>query len=127
MAKYFTREELACKHCLEAGKSIDEAYHFDEGFLELLDSIRNDCGFALPVSSGYRCHNHPVELQKPVKGAHTTGRAVDIAVSHGQAYRLIEVAVSHGVPRIGVQQKGDERFIHLDWDITRPYPRIWSY
>ena len=119
MAKYFTREELACTHCGE--------YQFDDDFLELLDNIREECGFPLPVSSGYRCPNHPIEAAKRDPGAHTTGRAVDIAVSHGQAYRLVEVALECGVPRIGVNQKGDGRFIHLDWDMTRPNPRIWSY
>jgi len=119
MAKYFTRDELACSHCGE--------YKFDDDFLELLDTLREECGFPFPVSSGYRCPLHPIEAAKRHPGAHTTGRAVDIAVSHGQAYKLLEVAIAHGVPRIGVQQNGDGRFIHLDWDVTRPYPRVWSY
>jgi len=124
---YFSPEELACKHCLKAGKSVEESYHFNETFLSVLNSIRSDCGFPLPVSSGYRCSEHPVEAAKTASGAHTTGRAVDIAVSHEKAHRLIQVALQHGVPRIGVNQKGNSRFIHLDCAMELPHPTIWSY
>lgn len=127
MKNYFSKEELACKHCLAQGKSVDDSYFFDGEFIELLNRIRADCGFALPVSSGYRCARHPIEAAKKRPGAHSSGRAVDIAVSGNLAYKLISVAIAHGVPRIGVNQKGDSRFIHLDWDVTLPGPTVWSY
>ena len=46
-----------------------------------------------------------------------------------EAFKVIEVALKHGVKRIGVAQKGDvgSRFIHLDMDETRASPRVWSY
>jgi zinc D-Ala-D-Ala carboxypeptidase len=116
---YFSEKELACQHCGE--------YKFDAEFLELLNHIRADCGFPLPVSSGYRCTRHPIEAAKRHPGAHSSGRAVDIAVSGNLAHKLVSVATAHGVPRIGVNQKGDIRFIHLDWDVTLPGPTIWSY
>jgi len=116
---YFSKDELKCKHCGE--------YKFNEDFLGLLNSIRSDCGFPLPVSSGYRCPNHPIEASKKRAGAHTTGMAVDIVVSHERAHKLLQVALEHGIPRIGVNQKGNERFIHLDWDMSLPHPTIWSY
>jgi len=117
---YFSDDELRCKcGCGEM--------KFDEDFRGILDSIRADCGFALPVSSGYRCPAHPIEAAKPAAGSHTTGRAVDIAVSRHLAHTLLRVALEHQVPRIGVSQKGDDRFIHLDWDLSRPWPTIWSY
>ena len=40
---------------------------------------------------------------------------------------LREVALKHGVPRIGVNQRGDSRFIHLDIDSSLQTPTIWSY
>ena len=128
---YFSKEELACKHCLKLGKSVDDSYYFDEHFLELLNSIRSDCGFALPISSGYRCTDHPINVQKyddgkPL-GAHAFGLAVDVVVDRKKAHRLLQVALEHGVPRIGVNQKGADRFIHLDCDISLPNPTIWSY
>lgn len=119
MANYFKREELACQHCGE--------YKFDSEFLELLNHIREECGFPLPVSSGYRCPQHPIEAAKKAAGAHSTGMAVDISVSSSRAYKLLKVAFAADVPRIGVSQKGSKRFIHLDCCSSLPSPTVWSY
>ena len=125
---YFSDDELRCKcGCGQLGPNGQ----FDPHALEQLNKIREEVGFALPVTSGYRCANHPIEADKrragrPV-GAHTTGKAVDIGVSGKDAHRLCAVAVINDVPRIGVNQKGSARFIHLDWDLSRPNPTIWSY
>ena len=126
---YFSKEELACKHCLESGRTIDEAYFFDAEFRELLDSIRAACGFPLVVSSGYRCVNHPLETAKRQPGSHTKGQAVDLKVSGEAAHTLLRVAIEHGIQRIGVSQKGahSERFIHLDVVKDFPSPAVWSY
>lgn len=126
-AKYFTKEELACKHCLRNGRSVDYAYNFDAEALAILDSIRDEVGFPLTVTSGYRCIDHPVEKGKEHPGEHTLGKAVDIAVSRATAHRLLQVAFAHNVPRIGVSQKGNERFIHLGWCTKLPSPTVWSY
>ena len=115
---YFSEDELKCQHC---GK-----YKFDDGVLKILNAIRRKFG-PMPVNSGYRCVDHPIEAKKQQPGAHCTGKAVDIGVSRGDAYKLIEVALAHGCPRIGVNQKGEGRFVHLDWDYDRPYPTVWSY
>ncbi len=127
--KYFTREELACRHCLEEGRSLDDACQFSEEFAVLLDEIREQCGFALPVTSGYRCPNHPIEKSKESAGEHTTGFAVDIQVSYAKAFTLLQVAMRHGIHRIGVNQKGspDSRFIHLGMSPRFPSPAVWSY
>jgi hypothetical protein len=42
--KHFTRNEFACKHCGE-NKTPDD-------FIDKLDALREQCGFALPVTSG---------------------------------------------------------------------------
>jgi len=118
---YFSFDELKCKHC---GGLV-----FDEDFKRTLDNIRRDCGFPLPVSSGYRCPDHPIEIAKDEPGAHCSGKAVDIKVSGEKALKLVEVALRHGVKRIGVSQKGDhsKRFVHLDNELDLPNPTIWSY
>jgi hypothetical protein len=41
--------------------------------------------------------------------------------------RLIDLAQQAGIQRIGVNQKGNGRFIHLDVCDDRPSPAIWSY
>lgn len=119
MKSYFTDAELSCSCC--------GVYHFSPEFLYILNVIREQCGFPLPVTSGYRCDKHPVEARKTHRGAHNRGLAVDIGVSHERAHRLLEVALEQGVPRIGINQKGEGRFIHLDIDPSLPTPTIWSY
>ena len=123
MKNYFSEAELACQHC---GK-----YQFADEFLYILNVIREECGFPLPVTSGYRCPDHPIEAAKRAAGkpmgAHSRGLAVDLAADRSRAHRLLEVALKQGIPRIGIKQSGDGRFIHLDIDTSLPSPTIWSY
>tara|TARA_B100000035_G_scaffold308125_2_gene312341 strand:+ start:218 stop:463 length:246 start_codon:yes stop_codon:yes gene_type:complete len=41
--------------------------------------------------------------------------------------KVIELALAAGVKRIGVNQKGTHRFIHLDVCDDKTSPTIWSY
>jgi len=80
----------------------------------------------LTISSGYRCPQHPIEVKKASSGAHTTGKAADIAVQGAEAHKILMLALDMNFKGIGVQQKGTGRFIHLDdWDNNRP--TVWSY
>ena len=105
MYKYFTEDELKCRHTGEC--------NMDDDFMKVLEAIREECAFGFVVTSAYRSPEHPIE----------------ILVHREQAFKVIEVALKHGVQRIGVAQKGDvgSRFIHLDMDETRASPRVWSY
>ena len=122
MYKYFTEKELECKHCEEQG--------IDPAFMQKVDKLRGELGFAFPITSAYRCPDHPIEARKHAPGAHASGRAVDIAVRGEQAHRLLPAALDAGFTGIGVSQKGGVRFIHLD-DLPnsegRPRPHVWSY
>ena len=101
-------------------------------FMKKLDQLREDMGFPFKITSAYRCPEHPIEARKKAPGAHTSGRAVDIGVTGDKAYRLIEGAIELKFKGIGIKQKGQGRFIHLD-DIDPdkyegiPRPWIWSY
>jgi len=124
---YFKDHELRCK-CGECGKG-GEAMDFK--FMQKLHDLRLKCGFPFPVTSAYRCpeHNQAVSSTGP-EGPHTTGRAIDIAVSYDEAFDVLKNAADCGFTGIGVQQSGDGRFIHLD-DFTAqsrfPRPTVWSY
>jgi len=120
---YFTKEEMRCQcGCHQDGMS--------DTFMNRLTSLREDWGQPMVVNSAYRCPNHPIEARKARPGAHASGRAVDIAVRGEDAYKLLCAALGHGFTSIGVNQKGDSRFLHLD-DLTegdgRYRPTIWSY
>ena len=117
---YFSSEELSCSCC---GK-----YFFVSFTLEKLNRLRESLGFPLTVTSGYRCPEYNTKMG--YTQTHSSGQAADIAVSHEQAYRLIQEAPEHGFTGIGINQKGGGRFIHLD-DLESkpkgPRPHIWSY
>jgi len=108
----------------------------DDDFMEMVERIRELCGFPLPVSSAYRCPTHNAAVSSTgLDGPHTTGRAMDIRIYGHRAWSLLEAALEVGhFTGIGVAQKNRDRgarFIHLD-DLTpddgfpsRPW--VWSY
>lgn len=122
--RYFTDDELRCKcGCGQQRMQPD--------FMRKMDELRAKVGFPLPLTSAYRCSNYNAKVSSTgPNGPHTSGRAVDIAVDRKQAYILLYEAMLMGFTGIGIQQKGNGRFIHLD-DLTepvhRPRPTIWSY
>lgn len=119
---YFSEQEFACKH---TGKC-----EMNKEFMDKLLELRKSFNKPMKISSGYRDGTHPVEINKTVKGAHTTGNACDILVNGANALKIIEIAISVGFTGIGVNQKGNSRFIHLDDlpnSIAFPRPTIWSY
>jgi zinc D-Ala-D-Ala carboxypeptidase len=118
----FSRSEMACSHCGRAEMDSDTMWKLQE--------LRDAYGKPMKVTSAYRCPQHPIEARKAKPGAHASGRAIDIAVSRNEAYVLMRLALKFGWQGIGVQQKGDKRFLHID-DLTEkegwPRPTVWSY
>jgi uncharacterized protein YcbK (DUF882 family) len=115
----FKESEFACKHC---GKT-----QMEPDFMHRLQSLRNRYGKPMTITSGYRCPDHPIEKAKTSPGPHSTGQAADIAVSGADAHRLLSISLELNFTGIGVQQKGDKRFIHLDTLTSNQRPTIWSY
>lgn len=122
--RHFSADEFACR--CGCGKNL-----IDHAFVTELDDLRHRLGFALPISSGYRCPGHNAKVSSTGRtGPHTTGRAADISVSHGRAYEVLQVAMMMRFTGIGINQKGSGRFIHLDSlpnAAGQPRPAIWSY
>lgn len=92
----------------------------DNAFMTKLIMLRKELAFPFIITSSLRNDSR--------HSLHNKGKAVDIAVRGGQAYKIIEAAPKHGFVGIGVSQKGSKRFIHLDTGGEGfPRPRIWSY
>ena len=122
----FSHSEVACSHC---GVAM-----IDPEVMDILQAIRRDYGNPIHITSGYRCEGHPIEAAKARPGSHWSGKAFDVAVSHGNAYAIIYLALEHGVMGIGVNQRGEtgKRFVHLDWATAEDgyahmRPSVWSY
>lgn len=116
----FSKEEFDCKH---TGNN-----EMRPEFLETLQQIRIDYGKPMIITSGYRDVTHPLEARKTKGGTHTLGIACDIGVNRKDALDLVECALAFGIKRIGINQKGEGRFIHLDIGDKYGFPEsIWSY
>lgn len=122
LTKNFSKSEFKCKCC---GK-----VHMDEAFVGMLQEIRDEVGFPIRITSGYRCPKHNSRVSSTGRsGPHTTGMAADIAVHGVQAHAVLRAALKVGMSGIGVKQKGphSSRFLHLDSLTTNPRPWVWSY
>lgn len=121
MLRYFKLSEFACKCC---GLSPMSA-----AFLADVDELRHRFGKPLRVTSGYRCAKHNKEVSTTgATGPHTSGCAADFALSGADAYDFVKLAFEMGFTGIGVNQKGNGRFIHVDrLPDTAGRPRIWNY
>lgn len=120
---YFAISELEC----HGAECCDHQMLMDDEFMGHIIVLRKELGFPFVVPSAYRCPKHNQEVSSTGEmGPHTTGMAMDIAVSYEQAYRLLEAAILSGnFTGFGFNQKGSQRFIHLD-NIPGP-KRIWTY
>jgi len=120
--KYFTVDEMKCKG---TGKC-----EMDPAFMTWLDGLRELYGKPIIITSGYRTPEYNKLIGGANNSAHIYGKAADIAVSGEDAYKLVGLAIKLGFSGIGVSQKGEGRFIHIDTaDSTdkQPRPHIWSY
>lgn len=117
---YFTEEELSCPCC--------NVYSFNKETLAKLNHIRDSLGFPFIINSGYRCPSY--NEKRGFTQTHATGQAVDISATHERAFQIMSMAAQFEFTGIGINQKGGNRFIHLD-DLTksygRPRPHVWSY
>jgi uncharacterized protein YcbK (DUF882 family) len=115
--KHFKPAEFTCKcGCGKADMKPE--------FMGRLQALRMIWGKPMVITSGYRCQNHPVEKAKSTPGTHSQGIAADIGISGQDAVSLLRLALDANFTGIGVQQKGNGRFLHLD---IRETPTIWSY
>lgn len=115
----FERSEFACRCGCDRNEISDS-------LVDLVQEIRDQVGFALPVTSGFRCSNHPIESAKSKPGTHSKGIAADLAVSHTQARDVLAVALQLDKGGVGINQKGDGRFVHVDLDMGRR-SLLWTY
>lgn len=122
LTEHFTSEELACKCGCGLLPPLDD--------IKALERVRLRCGFPFFITSGARCPDYNDKVSKTGRnGPHTKG-AFDIGVIGNRALEVIDAARAEGFTGIGVQQKGKDRFIHIDRlpnDEGQPRPWIWSY
>lgn len=108
-------EEMRCKcGC--------RAIIFDDKFLERLNTARGRAKTPFRITSGYRCPAHNAAVGSTSQN-HVSGRAADIACTHGALrLRIILALLESGFRRIGVGQT----YVHVDDMPDMPHS-IWVY
>jgi len=118
MSKYFSPKEFV--KC-NPSCSINQ---MDEGFLALMDKVRETAGIPLVVNSAYRSRSYELNRGRSGNSAHTRGKAMDIRCSTPQnRYKIVTAALACGIKRIGI----GKTFIHLDNDTILTSNVIWDY
>ena len=116
--KYFKSREL------ESPDSPGSGENMQLPLVLLLDQLREACGFALIVSSGYRTERHNQRVKGVDSSSHTSGWAVDVrATSSDSRWKIVMYAIELGFNRIGIAST----FVHLDCSPEHPENRIWTY
>ncbi len=112
--KYFKLSEFDCK---ETGNN-----KMQPEFLDMMDKLREACGFPFVITSGYRDPSHSIETKKSKPGTHAQGIAADIKVNDGsQAYLVQKYAYELGFTGIAL----GNGFVHVD--IRKTTPVSWRY
>lgn len=93
--------------------------------VDLIDTMRGQCGFAWNITSGYRTVTENNSISGSViDSAHTTREAVDIyCVDDRKRQILLDVVRANGINRIGL----GKTFIHIDISKTLPNNVTWNY
>ena len=113
----FSAKELRCK-CKNCKQQVP--HKISQEAVDLLQKLRDTCGFPLHLSSAYRCHLHSAEVRKAKPGQHNTA-AFDIKVGWGRKRGIILInAVKLGFRGLGFA----DNFLHLD---PREVATTWTY
>ncbi len=115
----FSRAEFECR--CGCGRA-----NMDDHFMFKLQNLRTRLGFPLPVTSGYRCEAY--NIARGFTQTHASGKAADLGVRGERAWELLN-ELDGQFSGVGINQKGDKRFIHLDTLAPQeaPRPNIWGY
>jgi len=115
--RYFIDSEFECK----CGCGLN---NFSGSFIEILDTLRAECGFPFVIKSGCRCPTHNQNEGGKPTSDHLTGEGVDIkAIGGYKKFMIVSRALEHGICRIGVGNS----FIHLGTNQTNPQNVFWTY
>lgn len=112
----FSVAELACR-C--GGRFCDQAYWHDAEFLDHLQSLRDQIGRPLFITSAHRCAQWNAYVGGAPRSRHKQ-LAVDIALSGHDRGELYRKSRALGFTGLGLAQT----FLHLD---RRRVPATWFY
>lgn len=112
--------DCPCHECLETPVEMK--------LIDMLQSLRDEIGFPVKITSGYRCAAYQEDLKRrgyeTAKGIsqHQLGAAVDIKTGHHTGEELEKFARQVGFMAVGV----GKHWAHIDLRSDKPNRR-WLY
>lgn len=97
--------------------------YMNPDFLKKLDKAREKAGIPFRINSGYRTEAHNRKVGGVNDSAHLKGLAVDISTTPETKEIIYNSLKSVGFVRFGI----GGNFIHVDDDLTKPNPAVWTY
>jgi uncharacterized protein YcbK (DUF882 family) len=129
---YFSAEEFKCKchgkfcNGFPANPEWQDTNGIDPKLIALLDEVREQAGFPVYITSGYRCPRHNAERGGARQSYHTRTMAADIYCEDLPLPDLLSI-VKAAMLRLGykggLQDYPDQGFIHVD---CRGYWAEWA-
>lgn len=106
-------------------KSDPKMIGIKDELMNIMDTMRGECGFPFVINSGYRTPEFNKTLKDAVTdSAHCTGEAIDISCTDStRRMKMIQSALKNGITRIGIS----DTFVHFDIDKEKPQGVIWTY
>ena len=118
MFKYFTYEEFDSPDVQGSGQMMSE------DLILILESVRNELGKPVVITSGYRTEAHNEKVGGKPNSSHLKGLAVDIACNASRdRFNLVNLFIKHDINRIGIAKN----FIHVDIDGDKDQDVMWTY
>lgn len=120
IAPFISRQEYQCSHCgnlppgLRRGSDGEWPVVFQALFTRF-QSLREDWGRAIPITSGYRCSEHEKEVSGLTLSVHGFGLALDLGIpiaEHDAFMRLIDNTCPE--LRVGVNAHPGSVHYHID-------------
>ena len=105
------------------GSAFCDERSVKQGILDKVQSIRDDVGRPLTITSGGRCPYHFSELRRTRPADHQKCIAVDIEVGNGfERSEIIRMGLKYGANAIGAAHN----FVHLGWR-ENVVDTLWVY
>lgn len=118
---HFKPEEFNCRCNYNCGLGFNQ---MDIHLLDNLDAARTIAAVPFVITSAIRCSQHNSDVGGKENSSHLLGKAIDIVCNNStDRYIIIKALVKVMLPRIGIGKD----FIHIDMDLTKPHPIIFTY
>ena len=90
--------------------------------IEFADYLDYTYNLDIYITSGYRTPEENERVGGSRNSAHLRGLAIDVRVDSGRTrFYIVRAAIEFGFKRIGI----GHRHVHLDMDLSKPFPTVF--